>query len=192
MEEDEEEDVEEHEEDQMPPEPCAVTTEPVQKEENEREEEDKEGEEEGLKQEAEHSPLQDPVEVVQEEEGTKDEENDQSEDSQTPSEPAELSKKEEESTVTGRPLVLVSCYLDLINMSYCYTVTRSLFLNDVLKLWKKLIIRCSVTKDYNQVIISDAEPICQEIQHETVIVSTNGITNGEESENGTGSATNVF
>ncbi|XP_040051913.2 uncharacterized protein LOC120830943 [Gasterosteus aculeatus] len=131
VEEDEEEDVEEHEEDQMPPEPCAVTTEPVQKEENEREEEDKEGEEEGLKQEAEHSPLQDPVEVVQEEEGTKDEENDQSEDSQTPSEPAELSKKEEESTVT------------------------------------------------------DAEPICQEIQHETVIVSTNGITNGEESENGT-------
>ncbi|KAL6114356.1 uncharacterized protein ACO6RY_05140 [Pungitius sinensis] len=136
VEEDEEEDVEEHEGDEgevkMQPEPCAVTTEPVQKEENEHEEEDQEEEEDGLKQEAEHSPLEERVEVVQEEEGTKDEENDQSEDSQTPSEPAELSKKEEESTVT------------------------------------------------------DAEPICQEIQHETVTASTNGITNGEPSENGTG------
>ncbi|KAM8886555.1 uncharacterized protein AB9W97_013591 isoform 3-T3 [Spinachia spinachia] len=105
-------------------------TEPDQKEENEREEEDKEGEEEGLEQEAERSALEDTVEVVQEEEGTKDEENDQSEDSQTPSEPAELSKKEEDSTVP------------------------------------------------------DAEPICQEIRHEPVIPSTNGITNGEQSENG--------
>ncbi|KAM8886554.1 uncharacterized protein AB9W97_013591 isoform 2-T2 [Spinachia spinachia] len=128
VEEDEEEDVEEHEGDQikMQPKPCAVTTEPDQKEENEREEEDKEGEEEGLEQEAERSALEDTVEVVQEEEGTKDEENDQSEDSQTPSEPAELSKKEEDSTVP------------------------------------------------------DAEPICQEIRHEPVIPSTNGITNGEQ------------
>ncbi|KAM6944029.1 uncharacterized protein PEZ65_001954 [Lycodopsis pacificus] len=140
VEEDEEEDGEEHEEDEgkTQPEPCAVTTEPVQteaeenEEEKNEEEEDKEEEDEGLKAEAEHAPLEDPVEVVQEEEEAKEdgEENDQSEDSQTPSEPAELSKKEEESTV------------------------------------------------------SDAEPICQVIKHETVVVSTNGITNGEQSQNG--------
>ncbi|XP_068560024.1 drebrin [Cebidichthys violaceus] len=143
VEEDEEEDGEEHEEDKgkTQPQPCAVTTEPVQteaeeqeheEEENNEEEEDKEEEDEGLKAEAEHAPLEDPVEVVQEEEEEKEdgEENDQSEDSQTPSEPAELSKKEEESTV------------------------------------------------------SDAEPICQVIKHETVVVSTNGITNGEQSQNG--------
>ncbi|XP_054466697.1 drebrin-like protein A [Anoplopoma fimbria] len=143
VEEDEEEDVEENEEDKVKtqPQPCAVTTEPVQteaeeqeheEEEKNEEEEDKEEEEEGLKQEAEHAPLEDPVEVVQEEEEAKEdgEENDQSEASQTPAEPAELSKEEEESAV------------------------------------------------------NDDEPICQIIKHETVVASTNGITNGDQNQNG--------
>lgn len=142
VEEDEEEDVEEHEEEtaETQPQPCTVATEPVQaeageqdkEEEEKKKEEDKEEEEEGLKQDAEHALLVDPVEVVQEEEEAKEdgEENDQSGDSQAHSEPAEFA----ESAVTGSPLVLVSCYFDLIDMFtlHCYTGTRHLFLNDVL------------------------------------------------------------
>lgn len=46
----------------------------------------------------------------------------------------------------------------------------------------------------SQPFLSDAEPICQVIKHETVVLSTNGITNGEdiEEENGIGLATNHF
>ncbi|XP_056232534.1 drebrin-like protein A [Seriola aureovittata] len=141
VEEDEEEDVEEHEEDKgvTQPEPCAVTTEPVQTEAEEQEqeeegeekqEEEKEEEEEGLKQEAEPASQEEPVEVVQEEDESKTdgEENDQSEDSQGAAEPAEPSEKEEESAVI------------------------------------------------------DAEPVFQEIKHEAVIPSTNGITNGEDTQ----------
>ncbi|XP_022615076.1 drebrin-like protein A [Seriola dumerili] len=141
VEEDEEEDVEEHEEDKgvTQPEPCAVTTEPVQTEAEEQEqeeegeekqEEEKEEEEEVLKQEAEPASQEEPVEVVQEEDETKTdgEENDQSEDSQGAAEPAEPSEKEEESAVI------------------------------------------------------DAEPVFQEIKHEAVIPSTNGITNGEDTQ----------
>lgn len=142
VEEDEEEDVKEHEEDKAETQlqPCAVTTGAVQTETEEQEEEeeekkeetgvDKEENEEGLKQEAEPAPVEEPVEVVQEEEEAKEdgEENDQSEDSQAPSEAAELSKKEAESAVT------------------------------------------------------DAEPICQLIKHQTVVLSTNGIANGEDTQ----------
>jgi len=49
-----------------------------------------------------------------------------------------------------------------------------------------------MTKDYNRVIISDAEPICQVMKHETVAVPTNGITNGEQNQNGIGLATDLF
>lgn len=44
------------------------------------------------------------------------------------------------------------------------------------------------------VIVSDAVPICQEIKHETVVLSANGITNGEDTQeqNGIGLATNQF
>ncbi|XP_029296604.1 drebrin-like protein A [Cottoperca gobio] len=142
--EDEEEDVEEHEEDKVEtqPRPCAVNAEPVETEAEEQEEEEEEEEkkeeqkveednedalnEKGLKQEDAHA-LEDPVEMVQEEAVVEEdgEENDQSEDGQAPSEPAQFSKKEEESAVT------------------------------------------------------DAEPICQLIKHETVVLSSNGITNGE-------------
>uniref|UniRef100_A0A3B4UYH1 Drebrin n=1 Tax=Seriola dumerili TaxID=41447 RepID=A0A3B4UYH1_SERDU len=126
VEEDEEEDVEEHEEDKgvTQPEPCAVTTEPVQTEAEEQEqeeegeekqEEEKEEEEEVLKQEAEPASQEEPVEVVQEEDETKTdgEENDQSEDSQGAAEPAEPSEKEEESAVIGSPCVLVCCHFVL-------------------------------------------------------------------------------
>ncbi|XP_056276022.1 drebrin-like protein [Pseudoliparis swirei] len=131
VEEDEEEDVEEHEEDEGKTqlEPCAVTVVPVQTEAEEQEEEE---EEEGLKQDAEQAPVEDSVEIVQKEKKAEEDgaEKDQSEDRQTPSEPAELPEKEEESTVT------------------------------------------------------DAEPICQVMKHETVAVPTNGITNGEQNQNG--------
>ncbi|KAM9360013.1 uncharacterized protein ABDE67_000646 isoform 2-T2 [Symphorus nematophorus] len=40
----------------------------------------------------------------------------------------------------------------------------------------------SVVTDYNQVIVTDVEPICQEIKQETVVPSTNGLTNGEDTE----------
>nr|XP_046242968.1 drebrin isoform X2 [Scatophagus argus] len=36
--------------------------------------------------------------------------------------------------------------------------------------------------DYNQVSVSDAEQLCQEIKQETVIVSTNWITNGDDTQ----------
>ncbi|XP_034728401.1 drebrin-like protein [Etheostoma cragini] len=128
VEEDEEEDVEMAE---TQPEPCTVTTEPVQteareqdeEEEEKKKEEDKEEEEEGLKQDTEHAQL---VEVVQEEEEEKEdgEENDQSGGSQDHSEPAEFPES----------------------------------------------------------AVADAEQICQVIKHESVVLSTNGITNGEDTE----------
>lgn len=42
----------------------------------------------------------------------------------------------------------------------------------------------------NDVFISDADKICQEIKYEAVIPSTNGITNGDDTgeHNGTGLA----
>jgi len=47
---------------------------------------------------------------------------------------------------------------------------------------------------YNKVIISDAEPVCQNIKDETVVLSSNGITNGDVTEeiNGTGLVTSRF
>lgn len=43
-------------------------------------------------------------------------------------------------------------------------------------------------------MVSDAEPVCQEITQETVVLSTNGMTNGEDTEeqNGIGLTTKQF
>lgn len=48
-----------------------------------------------------------------------------------------------------------------------------------------------MTESHNTFIISDAEPVCQEIKHETIVLSTNGITNGDDTQeqNGIGLAT---
>ncbi|XP_068422977.1 drebrin-like protein A [Clinocottus analis] len=41
-----------------------------------------------------------------------------------------------------------------------------------------------LSKKEKESTVTDAEPICQVMKHETVVVSTNGITNGEQHQNG--------
>ncbi|KAF3850959.1 hypothetical protein F7725_012731 [Dissostichus mawsoni] len=121
VEEDEEEEEEDHEEEKAETrqQSCTIIAEPDETEDHEEEveekkeeedeekevEEDNKEEKEELKQEAELT-VDHPVEKLQEEEEAKEdeEENDQSEDGQDPSDMAVLSKKEEESTATGRSL----------------------------------------------------------------------------------------
>ncbi|XP_023199686.1 drebrin-like isoform X4 [Xiphophorus maculatus] len=45
----------------------------------------------------------------------------------------------------------------------------------------------SVSTDFSYVVIKDPEPVCQDIKHETLLPSTNGMTNGDgtEEQNGT-------
>lgn len=188
VEEDEEEDAEEHEENmaETQPRPFAFATEPVQteaegqeqdeeEEKKEEQEEDKEEEEEGFKQEAESAEAEMPVEVIQEEERAKDdgEESNQSEHSQVPAEPVE-------SAVTGSLLVLLSCCFDWVN------IWKGVFLDDLK--WQHVPQEQKIT---TLVIVLGAEPICQEIKHETVVLSTNGMTNGEntQEQNGIGLTT---
>ncbi|GAA6222200.1 drebrin-like protein [Lates japonicus] len=189
VEEDEEEDVEEHKEDEAvtQPQPCAVTTEPVQtdaeeleqeeegQEKQEKVEEDKEGEEEEGREkqeekgeeEEEEEEGQEKQEDEEEEGQEKQEEEDYKEEEEvvlnqeaeaaSQEEPAEVVQEEDEAKADGEE-------------------------NDQSEDSQAPAEPAELSDKEEESAVTDAEPVCQEIKHETIVLSTNGITNGDDTQ----------
>uniref|UniRef100_A0A672FCH3 Si:dkey-40c11.2 n=1 Tax=Salarias fasciatus TaxID=181472 RepID=A0A672FCH3_SALFA len=147
-----------------------------EKDEEKREQED--GEAETLGEDGEPASPEEPVEMSQDEEEVNEgaDETDQSEESRVTAELAQVSETEE--SLTGRPGLLSQSYLELsANFFFHYILT-----NNFRSLICKKNSKASNTFFFFYVFIVDAELICQEIKHETVILSTNGILNGEDTD----------
>ncbi|XP_030273910.1 drebrin-like protein A isoform X2 [Sparus aurata] len=155
VEEDEEEDVEEHEEEEAEtqPQPLAVTTEPALTETYEQDQEEEEKTEE-------KEENKEKEEERQEENREKEEEGLKWEAEYVLlEEPAEEVQEEEEPKKDGEE-----------NSEDIQAPSDPTELSE------------NEEEPAVTVIASDAEPICQEIKHETVVPSTNGMTNGEDTQ----------
>ncbi|XP_051279702.1 drebrin-like protein A isoform X1 [Dicentrarchus labrax] len=191
VEEDEEEDVEEHEEDvaERQPQLCAVNTEPVQieaeeqKQEEEEEKEEEQEEQEKYKEEQEEEEK----EEEQEEQGEqKEQEKDKEEQEEEENNEEQEKDKEEEKEGLKQDAEPASMEQPVEVVWEEEEAKEDGEENDQSEDSQATAESAEVLEKEEEstvtVIISDAGPICQEIKHETVILSTNGITNGEDTQ----------
>lgn len=159
VEEDEEEEEEEHEEDkpETQPKPCAVTTELAKMEAEEEEEEEEEKEEEKEEQEVQEQKEEEKEEEEEEEKVVEVEELKEEIELVSVEEPVEMAQDEVEVNEDG----------EKNNQSEDSQHPAELE---------------ELSETEEETAVTDVELICQEIKNETVILSANGITNGDVTE----------
>ncbi|XP_036955076.1 drebrin-like protein A isoform X2 [Acanthopagrus latus] len=179
VEEDEEEDVEEHEEEDVEehkeevaetqPQPLAVTTEPALTETDEQDQEEEEKTEE--------------EKVEEEEEGeeeNKEKEEERQEERQEESK--ENREKEEEGLKWEAEYVLLEEPAEVVQEEEEPKTDGEENSEDVQAPADPTELSEKEEEPAVTVIVSDADPICQEMKHEAVVPSTNGMTNGEDTQ----------
>ncbi|XP_041793139.1 drebrin-like protein A [Chelmon rostratus] len=162
VEEDEGEDVEEHESGtaETQPQPCAVAAEPVQAEAEEQEQEEEEEKEEKVEQERDE-------EEEEEQEQERDKEVEQERDNE------EEEEEEEEGLKEGAVTALLEEPEEVVQEEEeAKEVGEE---NDQSE-------ESQAPAEPAEPAVTDAKPACQEIKHEAVVPSTNGITNGEDTQ----------
>lgn len=180
VEEDEEEDEEEHEEHkpETQPKPCAVTTEPAKTEAEEEDEEEAEEKEEE-KEEKEEQELEDNREeeekVEEREEQVVEDKKEEEEEKVEEEEEEEVDelKQEIEPASVEEPEEMTQDEEEVKEDGERNNQSQKNQCPDELE---------ELEETEEEPAFTDAEFICQEIKHETVILSTNGITNGDDTE----------